>query len=229
MAGNALGYVLAGAAALEQVILRPRRAIVALPANPADGVGPAPQPDPPIVADAVVSEHHTDDVVITDHPVEHGASISDHAFRQPAVLTLVYGWAAGSLQAIAQAGLVAAADPDFLQGLYARILKLVRERALCDVYTGKRVYTSMLVRSVSLETTKESEHSLQLRITMREILIARTQVITVPTDGVQADPKSTGNVIDQGAKQLKTPADPAIDAAIAKAKANPGTTVPVTP
>lgn len=193
---NSLGFVLAGSAAIAQVVLRPYRAIIGRPTG---------APEEAIVADAVVSEHHSDDVHMTDHPVEQGANITDHAFRQPAVLTMVYGWAAGSINAISQAGFASGsgqADPDFLSGMYEKLRKLARERTLCSVFTGKRFYESMLIRSLSLETNKETEHALLLRITMREVLIARTQITTLSDNSVQASPQSTGVVYDQGPQQL---------------------------
>lgn len=210
------GALAAGAAAVSEVLLRPYRAIVANPpgeeapaTSTADnllaavGVAPADV----LLADAVVSESHSDELQITDHPVEQGAVISDHAFRQPAQLTVVYGWAAGSLRAIQQNGGFPSdgqLDPDMLRGIYGRIRKLQSERTLCAVYTGKRAYSNMLIRSCSLETTKETEHALIVRLVLREVLIARTQVVDVPDDSVQADPEAnaTGNVISSGPQQL---------------------------
>lgn len=45
-----------------------------------------------IIAHAVIEENHNDTLEITDHPIEQGASISDHAFKLPAEVTLTLGW-----------------------------------------------------------------------------------------------------------------------------------------
>ena len=45
-----------------------------------------------IIADATVEERHMDRLEITNHPVETGAAITDHAFYHPPELTLVLGW-----------------------------------------------------------------------------------------------------------------------------------------
>jgi hypothetical protein len=37
-----------------------------------------------IIPDVVVSEKHSDTLEITEHPVETGAAISDHAYKRPA-------------------------------------------------------------------------------------------------------------------------------------------------
>ena len=42
--------------------------------------------------DVTLEETHMDEVVPTDHPVERGAMISDHAIVMPAELSMVVGW-----------------------------------------------------------------------------------------------------------------------------------------
>jgi hypothetical protein len=46
----------------------------------------------PFVAQVTITESHSDELEITQHPVEQGAAISDHAFKRPAELTLTVGW-----------------------------------------------------------------------------------------------------------------------------------------
>ena len=45
-----------------------------------------------IAAQAVIEERHIDELEITDHPVQQGAMITDHAFKRPAEVTLHLGW-----------------------------------------------------------------------------------------------------------------------------------------
>jgi hypothetical protein len=45
-----------------------------------------------IIAQAVIEERHSDELEITSHPVEQGASIADHAFKHPAEVILTMGW-----------------------------------------------------------------------------------------------------------------------------------------
>lgn len=197
-----LGFTIATAAAVQQVILRPYRAIVGKPLD-VDG---NPLPDETIVADAVVSEMHVDDLNITDHPVEQGADITDHAYRKPTTLVMTYGWAAASPNAIRAANIVATpspfVDPDFLRGVYEAVRRLQRNRTFCEVFTGKRYYPRMLVQSCSYDNRKETERALILRLTLREVLIARTRTTVVPANGVMDDPASTGGVSDRGPKLL---------------------------
>lgn len=45
-----------------------------------------------IIANATIEENHHDELEITEHPVEQGAPISDHAFKRPAEVTLHIAW-----------------------------------------------------------------------------------------------------------------------------------------
>lgn len=45
-----------------------------------------------IVPQATVEENHVDDVQITEHPIENGAAISDHAYKLPSEVTIKAGW-----------------------------------------------------------------------------------------------------------------------------------------
>ena len=49
-----------------------------------------------IYPDVVVKESHRDEMEITEHPIESGASISDHAFKRPAELLVQFGWSDSS-------------------------------------------------------------------------------------------------------------------------------------
>jgi hypothetical protein len=46
----------------------------------------------PLVAQVTIQEVHQDTLEITDHPVEMGAVISDHAFKRPAELIITCAW-----------------------------------------------------------------------------------------------------------------------------------------
>lgn len=45
-----------------------------------------------IVAQVTLEERHQDDLEITEHPVERGAAITDHAFKHPAEVIIKCAW-----------------------------------------------------------------------------------------------------------------------------------------
>ena len=184
MATSPVGFEDTGAPAAP-VYIRPFRAIqYPVPTTTPDGaIGTGPTVPTSIVADATVVEDSEDEIVITDHPVEVGSVVSDNSFKLPATLTLEYGWALGSTQNTAQ-------DATWLKTLYAQLLSLQVNRTLCNIYTGKRAYSNMLIRTISCTTDVEHENILLVRIGCREIQFAVTTLLSVSS--APAFPPSTG-------------------------------------
>lgn len=48
-----------------------------------------------IIPSVVISEKHHDALEITEHPVEVGAAVADHAYRRPSEVVMQVGFAGG--------------------------------------------------------------------------------------------------------------------------------------
>jgi hypothetical protein len=146
-------------------------------------------------ADAVLEERLEDETEITAHPVEVGATVSDHAYDRPSEITLTYVWSMASDQNDDE-------TDTFLNGLYRKILQLRAEHIPFKVITGKRSYAAMLISSLMVHIDKTTENVLLIRIGCREILMASTQVVTVADAGNHAQPDKTAPVLNQGTVNL---------------------------
>lgn len=184
------------------------------------------KPGTPIVAQATIEETGEDDMEITQHPVEIGAKVSDHAFKRPARVIIRCAWsnsptpasgivsqAVGVAQAlfgnpIALLGAVAptiAAAQSILNGNSASQVRSVYEKLLAlqvsaipfNILTGKRAYKNMLFQSLRLDTNVGSENSLPITAVCQEVILVATQVVTLNTDA-QANPAATGPTQNQG-------------------------------
>lgn len=177
-----------------------------------------------IVAQCTIEETHEDELEMTDQPVEQGAAITDHAFVRPAQLTVLCGWSdsptdVGPLSALA--GFAAAVSPALsalvgaaelvngvlnlvngsqstVQQAYNTLLVAYRARTLFDVYTGKRTYQNMLIKSLSTTTSKEFENAMLIRMTFRQVLMAKTQTVQVPDSSVMANPEQNAATQNMG-------------------------------
>jgi hypothetical protein len=148
-----------------------------------------------IIADTVVVEEHEDEMITTDQPVEQGSLITDHAYKMPALLNLEYIWSAGSDQN--------PNDSDvFLKTLYQTFLNLEAEATLFKVYTGKRVYFNMLIISLGTVSDPQTENILRLRVSMREIIIATTQLTLLSSASTQAVPQKTAPTVPLGRQSV---------------------------
>ncbi|VXB25326.1 putative bacteriophage protein [Burkholderia sp. 8Y] len=172
-------------------------------------------------------EVHSDEMEVTEHPVEQGTSISDHAFARPSEVIVTVGWSNSSSDTSAMSqvlGAAATASPllrkivgaaQLVSGIatavspgpqisaigYSVLLKAYRDRRLYNVYTGKQVYKNMLIRSLSTSTDASSENNLIVRIVFRQMLLAQTQTVTVPDSSNMSNPASTASPQDAGVTQ----------------------------
>jgi hypothetical protein len=195
--------------------------------------GSAVGPMQPLIAQATIEELHRDDIEITDHPVELGAPVSDHAFKRPAEVIIHCGWSdspstnsglIGAAVGLASArfpivgAAVAAAktvsavgsllsgnSPSQARAIYQQLLELQASRIPFNVYTGKRAYKNMLFKTLSVTTDKRSDNSLMVTAVCREVIIVSTQVVQLPINAsAVANPQATLPTIKYGMKQLQT-------------------------
>ena len=172
-------------------------------------------------ANVVFSERHFDEMEITDHPVEQGAQISDHAFKRPAEVVIECAWSNSPVRSDVLSGLAGAVtgtvtgaaalftgtSQDEVRDVYRRLLELQQSAQRFDVFTGKRAYTDMLLKSLVVETDKETENVLRVTATCRQVLIATVRLVQIsaPPDQ-QADPQSTMSSVNKGVQQLSSAA-----------------------
>jgi len=165
-----------------------------------------------IVAHVTMEEVGTDELQTTDHPVESSADITDHAFKKPAELVIRCGWSNASLAGVIGAvkGLISALSggdafgSDYVSGVYSQLLALQESRIPFDVSTGKRLYTNMLMKSLTQTTDEKSEYTLMVTAVFKQVIIVNTHLTTLPPREDQAQPAATAETSDAGVKQTAT-------------------------
>lgn len=157
-----------------------------------------------IVPSVVVSEKHNDTLEITEHHVETGAPVSDHAYKRPSEVVMEVGFAGGGslLDFIdtSSLGLTLGLSP---KETYQQILDLQSSRIPFDVVTGKRLYSNMLIRAIEVTTDRTSENVLMAVLTLREVIITQTQQIAVADKADMKEGANTSAVINSGTKAAK--------------------------
>ncbi|WP_185722953.1 MULTISPECIES: phage baseplate protein [unclassified Burkholderia] len=143
-----------------------------------------------------LEERHHDELVITDHPVEQGAAISDHAYKKPSELTMTIGWSNSSLASIGtlQFG-------NYSRSTYQDLLALQKQRIPFDVSTGKRKYTNMLIQSLDTTTDAKTENSLIVTLHCREVIIVQTTTTQLQPAENMSSPQKTAALSNTGTKQ----------------------------
>lgn len=159
-----------------------------------------------IIPSVVVTEKHSDTLEITEHPVEVGAAVADHAYKRPSEVVMEVGFAGGGslldfASNLTATGLLGLSP----QETYQEILNLQDSRVPFDVVTGKRLYNNMLIRALEVTTDKATENVLSAIITLREVIISQTQQVTVADKKDMKDGVSTSSVQNTGTKTTKPP------------------------
>ncbi|MBD2782669.1 phage baseplate protein [Xenorhabdus szentirmaii] len=160
-----------------------------------------------LIPSVVISEKHQDATEITEHPVQRGAAISDHAYDKPSEVVMEIGFAGGGslIDGFDTPTKIFDFDTEEILGknpkeIYEQLLKLRASKEPFDVLTGKRRYRNMLIRAIEVTTDKTSENVLMVTLTLREVII----VDTVKLEGVKAPPErmkyplDTSPTVDRG-------------------------------
>lgn len=154
-----------------------------------------------IVPSVVISEKHSDALEITEHPVEVGAAVSDHAYKRPSEVVMQVGFAGGGslLDFIdtTSFGIGAGLSP---RETYQELLDLQNSRAPFDVVTGKRLYNNMLIRAIEVTTERTTENVLSAALTLREVIITSTTTTTVAPKADMKLGAETSSVQNSGVK-----------------------------
>ena len=105
-----------------------------------------------LFADETVEEKHKDELKITEHPTEAGAAISDHVYKETPELTMKVGWSESAGKLNGYVGNTALGGATSLVAVYESIQTLQKTKLPLIVSTGKRLYTNMLIKSLSCTT-----------------------------------------------------------------------------
>jgi len=119
-----------------------------------------------LVFDAVLKTDHTSKLTATSHPIESGANITDHAFIEPAEISIEIG--------MTDCNGVGASDKMF-KSLQA--LQFSRQRI--TVVTRYKTYSNMLIMSMSVPDDYTTMNALKAMLFLREIPVVGTQTVTV--------------------------------------------------
>jgi hypothetical protein len=144
-----------------------------------------------VIPDCIIEESGRDDLQITEHPVEFGTTISDHAYKKPREVTLRWSWSNSD---------PAHPSDAFVLDIYNTLLAIQAARQPFTLYTGKSSYDNMLIASVGQTTNSAAEYSLNTVIVCREVIITYTAAAPPPKSS-QASPQNTTATKKSGSKQ----------------------------
>lgn len=120
-----------------------------------------------IYFDALLHADHNATVIPTQHPVQTGAAITDHAYLAPKEISLEVGMT----DVISGTGASARA--------YQQFLTVMAERDLVTVVTRLGAYQDMLLTSIAVPDDYTTMNALRCTLTFTEIRVATVATVTV--------------------------------------------------
>lgn len=113
---------------------------------------------------------------IPDYPVEEGFSVQDTIIQKPKTLTLTV------IVTNTPITFRSHASPNRVQEVAAQFQELYAKRELITVTSSKGVYQNMGITSLSLPYDVSTKTSLEIPITLKEVLTTAAKTVTIPSE-----------------------------------------------
>lgn len=152
----------------------------------------------PITTQVVISEETNDTLTITKQPTQEGASITDHAYKEPTSFTTQILQQNNDIISGLQQTFSGAGSGGLAQ-IYQTFLDLQNKRTPFNILTPKRVYKNMLVAVIRQHTDRLTENILSLNISFQEVIIVSVGTVQVPKSR-QKNPGSSQATQNTGQK-----------------------------
>lgn len=143
-----------------------------------------------IAVQTVTDEQTTDTLTITKQPVQQGAAITDHAYMEPTQFSHTIYFAA----------------PGFTGGktlsqVYQSLLNLQSMRQPFTIVTPKRIYTNMLMTSLTMTVDKQTENCLKIHASYQQVILVPVLASSIPAQN-QSNPQSNAATQNTGQKSI---------------------------
>lgn len=146
--------------------------------------------------DAVLREDHTESVKVTEHPVQTGANISDHAYNLPAKLTMEIGMS-DAMDSIVTGQFTGWYTKSV--SAYQMLKQLKEARLPLRVLTRLNLYENMIIEEINAPDDVKTLYGLRCTVTLKEIFVVEVSKTTV-----SARPQTTG-ATNRNVQQPTTP------------------------
>lgn len=144
----------------------------------------------PITGYMTIEEVSSDELVITEHPVQNGSNITDHSYMKQPALSVRIQFSEGD-------------SPSTLDETYRRMLELQESRVPFEVVTGRRIYKNMLIKSLRHVTDKNTNSVLSISADLTGIKLTQATTVLLPPRTNQKQPGRTGATEKAGQKNAE--------------------------
>jgi Dit-like phage tail protein len=145
--------------------------------------------------DAVFRVSHRSELRLTEHPIQTGSNLVDHAYALPKYVTVEAGMS--DAMALYKSGVYTSGNKSV--SAYQLLEKIQGLRIPITLTTRLETYTNMLIEFLSAEDTVRTRFGLKTEIRLRQLILGTVAANTISarpdqTDGTSVGTKSTQSV-----------------------------------
>jgi hypothetical protein len=142
-----------------------------------------------IIPDVGIEEEATDELALTENPVEYGANVTDHEFKKPNIVTLRIGFSNSSIAGFG--------NPSYATDQYNALRAMQVNGQLITIVTGKRTYNNMAIIRLTQITDSTTPQAMMITLEAKYVIITQTTQGTTPSQNQQS-PQDTSPPSNQG-------------------------------
>ena len=136
--------------------------------------------------DAFLNINYTSELTITNHPVQNGANVSDHAYQEPVSVKMEILMSDAAFKYDDDTGADANSNRTFAGmaytrsvGAYRLLRQLQKERRVFTIGTRLEEFQNMMIESINVEDDVETLYGLKASVTLKQVFIANEKVVKV--------------------------------------------------
>jgi len=144
-----------------------------------------------LVFDAIVSESPAETAEVPEYALEDGAPIAEHYRRKPLELTLVVEQTDTPIW-------IDDPPPNRSISAYEALRSMMDRAETMTVTTGLRVYTDLVITSLTPRSDFDTGQSIEFTLTLRQIRRVAPAYIRIPEEWLAADAADAASEADRG-------------------------------
>lgn len=129
-----------------------------------------------LIFDAIFSAEHQTSLVITEHPVQTGSNISDHAYMEPITLTFEIG-----MSDVMKSSIPGQFSDNESRSVsaYLKLRQLQEQRLPITVVTRLGTYKNMMVLTIIAPEDNKTTYGLRANVTLRELPVVNVTTVKI--------------------------------------------------
>lgn len=129
-----------------------------------------------LIFDAIFSIQHESATNITEHPIQTGASIADHAYEEPSKLTFDIG-----MSDVMESIIPGQFSDNNSRSIsaYEKLRELQSQRLPLSVVTKLRSYSNMLIETISTVEDSKTTYGLRATVTLKQVFVVNVNTVKV--------------------------------------------------